>query len=88
MRYLRLILETGDNIIPFEDYCLRSIGKTLYVNPITDIHAYMINYPTEEEASDEMYGITEWLNDDDSPTVYEINRTDYIAKARVIYGER
>lgn len=87
MRYLRLILESSDNIIPFEGYTLRCVGKTLYINPITDTHAYMIDYPTEEDASDEMYGITEWLNDDESPTVYEINRTDYIAKARVIYGE-
>ena len=75
MRYLRLILKTSDNIIPLETYTLRCVGKTLYINPIADTHAYMIDYPTEEDASDEMYGVTEWLNDDESPTVYEINRT-------------
>ena len=74
MRYLRLISKTRDNIIPLGTYTLRCVGKTLYIDPITDTHAYRIDYSTADEASEEMYWITEWLNDDESPTVYEINR--------------
>ncbi len=75
MRYLRLITEVGDDIIPFNMCTLRCVGKKIFINHVDAMRTYAVGYSTSVDASDEMQGIEGWLNDEQSPAVYTIDRT-------------